>query len=255
MKKTPCLVALLAATSLSSDAAVVFSEDFGTTVANPTAASFTVQNTWNYSDSAGTVVNSNESRLFNPGASGSATNSVGWISLRNGTQAFQQIQSGGTFAALPELTVGQSYQFTLTWFAGAETTNTANDMNAYVTFASAGNNLTFVSGANGTPVQGHFSSQSLSDSNVTVDTVGMNFVAQAGTGGFDPGRLYSATFTTTDALNGDAFSVALGFTTPVTSSAFVIYDNVALDVAIVPEPGAALLGSFGMLALLRRRRG
>ena len=119
---------------------------------------------------------------------------------------------------------------------------------------TSGNSLAFVTGANGTPGQVHIVPQILSDGNGASDTVGMNFVAQGGGGGYDAGRNYTATFTTTDALNGDAFSLVLGRTSNVGGAAFVIYDNVTIDVAVVPEPAAALLGSLGLFALLRRRR-
>lgn len=255
MKKTSRTLVLLAATTVSARAAVVFSENFGSSTVNPTAASFTVQNTWNYSDSAGTTVNTNESRLFNPGGAGSGENTHGWISSLTAGNTFQQIQSNGTFAGLPALGTGEQYVITLSWYGAAQTSLTANDVNAYVNFTTGGNGLTFVSGANGTPGQVHIVPQTLSDGNAAADTIGLSYLAQGGPGGYDAGRSYTAVFTTTDSLNGDAFSLALGRTTNTGGSAFMIYDNVALDVAIVPEPGAALLGSFGLLALLRRRRG
>jgi hypothetical protein len=37
------------------------------------------------------------------------------------------------------------------------------------------------------------------------------------------------------------------------SSAHILLDNVTLRATTVPEPGAALLGSLGILALFRRR--
>lgn len=255
MKKTPHLFALFAATTLSSNAAIVFSENFGSATVNPTAASFTAQQTWNYSDSAGTTVNTNESRLFTPAGVGSGETTHGWISSLTTGNTYQQIQSGGTFTGLPTLNVGESYLITLSWYAAAQTSVAANDVNAYVNITTGGNGLSFVSGTNGTPGQGHLVSQTLSDGNAAADTVGISFVAQGGSGGYDAGRNYTAFFTTTDDLNGDAFSLMLGRTTNAAGSAFVIYDNVALDVAVVPEPAAAMLGSLGLLALLRRRRG
>lgn len=33
-----------------------------------------------------------------------------------------------------------------------------------------------------------------------------------------------------------------------------IIDNVSIDISVVPEPGPAILGGLGLLALLRRRR-
>lgn len=254
MKKPLHVLALFAVASATSDAAVIFSENFGSTTTNPTATAFSVQQAWDYSDSTGTTVNTNESRLFNPAGVGSQENTHGWISSLTTGNTFQQIQSNNTFSALPALNVGESYVITLTWYAASQTSTTANDVNAYVNFTSTGNSFTFVNGSNGTPVSANFSPQTLNDSNGAADTIGMTFLAEGGSGGYDAGRTFTASFTTTDALNGDAFSLALGRTTNVAASAFVMYDNVSIDVAVVPEPGTALLGGLGVLALLRRRR-
>ena len=254
MKKAPLAVALLAVTAATAKAAIVFSEDFGSSTVNPTATSFTAQQTWNYSDSVDTTVNSNASRLFNPGGAGSGETTHGWISALATGNTFQQIQSTGTFTSLPTLDIGEYYLITLSWYAAAQTSVATNDLNAYVNFTTGGNDLVFASGANGTPGQAHFVSQTLADSNGAGDTIGMNFVAQGGTGGYDASRTYTATFTTTDALNGDAFSLVLGRAANVSASSFAIYDNVALDVAVVPESAAALFGSLSVLVLLRRRR-
>lgn len=254
MKKTHRALALLAASAVSAEAAVVLSENFGSTTVNPTAVTFTAQNIWNYSDSAGTTVNSNESRLFNPAGVGSAETTHGWISSLTTGNSFQQIQSNGTFAGLPTLGLGEQYVITLSWYGASQTSVTANDVNAYVNFSSGGNNLSFVSGASGTPGQVHILAQTLGDGNAAADAIGMNFVAQGGPGGYDAGRTYTTVFTTGDSLNGDAYSLALGRTTNTGGAAFIIYDNVSLEVAVVPEPGAALLGSLGVLMLLRRRR-
>lgn len=254
MSKTPRLLALLAATTLSSNAAVVFSENFGSTNVNPTTGTFTAQQTWNYADSNGAVVDTNASRLFTPGGAGSGETTHGWISALAAGNLYQQIESSGTFSGLPTLNLGEYYLITLSWYAASQTSTAANDVNAYVNLTTASSGLTFVSGSNGTPGQAHLFAQSLSDSNAAAGAVGMNFVAQGGSGGYDAGRTYMATFTTTDALNGDVFSLALGRTTNVAGTPFVIFDNVSVDVSVVPEPASALLGSFGVLLLLRRRR-
>lgn len=255
MKNTPCTLLLLAATAISADAAIVFSENFGSSTVNPTASSFTAQQTWNYSDSVDATVNANASRLFNPAAAGSGENTHGWISSLAAGNTFQQIQSNGTFTALPTLDLGEYYVITLSWYAASQTSIAANDVNAYVNFISTGNNLAFVTGANGTPGQAHLVAQTLGDGNAAGDAIGISFLAQGGTGGYDAGRAYTATFTTADALNGEAFSLVLGRTSNTGGAAFVIYDNVTLDVAVAPEPASALLGSLGIFALLRRRRG
>lgn len=254
MSKTSHLLALFAATTLSSNAAVVFSENFGSTTVNPTAASFTAQQTWNYADSAGAVVDTNASRLFTPGGAGSGETTHGWISALASGNTYQQIESGGTFSGLPTLNLGEHYLITLSWYAASQTSTAANDVNAYVNFTTASNNLTFVSGSNGAPGQVHLFAQPLSDSNAATDAVGMNFVAQGGSGGYDAGRTYTATFTAMDELNGDVFSLVLGRTTNVAGTPFVIFDNVSVDISVVPEPASVLLGSFGVLLLLRRRR-
>ena len=254
MNKTPHVIALLAATVLSSDATVIFAENFGSTTVNPTTTSFTVQQTWSYSDNIDTAVNANASRLFNPGAVGSGETTHGWISSLATGNTFQQIQSNGSFTALPTLNLGEYYVVTLSWYGASQTSVTANDVNAYVNFTSSGNSLAFVTGANGAPGQAHIVSQTLSDSNAASDSLGLNFVAQGGAGGYDPGRIYTASFITFDDLNGDAFSLALGRTSNVGGAAFVIFDNVSIDVAVAPEPETALLGSLGILMLLRRRR-
>ena len=254
MSKTSHLFALLAVTTLSSNAAVVFSENFGGTNVNPTTATFTAEQTWNYTDSNGAVVDANASRLFSPGGAGSGETTQGWISAQATGNTFQQIESSSTFGGLPTLNLGEYYLITLTWYAASQTSTAANDVNAYVNLTTASSGLTFVSGSNGTPGQTHIFAQSLSDSNAAAGAVGMNFVAQGGAGGYDAGRTYTATFTTTDALNGDVFSLALGRTTNVAGTPFVIFDNVSLDVAVVPEPASVLLGSLGLLVLLRRRR-
>ena len=47
---------------------------------------------------------------------------------------------------------------------------------------------------------------------------------------------------------GEANKYTLG------ANKFAWFEQGSLDLVVVPEPGAALLGSIGMLALLRRRR-
>ncbi|MCW1925775.1 hypothetical protein OKA05_24670 [Luteolibacter arcticus] len=257
MKKTPRVIALLAASIVSANAAVVFSENFGSTTAS-TATTFgspTVQNTWTYSDSAGTTVNTNESRLFNPGGAGSGENTHGWISALTTGNTFQQITTTGSFVTLPALGVGQNYVFTLTFFASAQTSVVANDLNAYVDFSSAGKSFSFTTGSNGSITNPtNFVSQSLSDSNAAADTLRLGFVAQGGGGGYNSDRSYTASWTSTSVLGSDSFSLALGRTTNAAGASFAFFDNVSLDVVVVPEGGCALLGSFGLLALLRRRR-
>lgn len=249
-------LALLALAPLAHGA-VIFSENFGTTQANPTTNPFTVQQTWNYSDSAGTTVDANESRLFQPSAgTGSNIGSVGWISLRNGTQTFQQIQSNNTFSGLATLGAGESYQITLNWFGAAEASVVANDDAGYVSFTSAGKTLTFLGGSNGVDTdQTNYASQILTDSNASPDAITMNYTAYAGGAGKNPGRTFSAKFTTTDALNGGAYSVALGLTS---GPSYIIYDDVSVDVTVIPEPSSVLLlcmaGGLGLMALARRRR-
>jgi hypothetical protein len=260
MRKTPhVLVSLLAATILPSNAAILLSENFGTTTVNPTATTFgppTVQNTWSYSDSAGTTVNTNESRLFNPGGVGSGENTHGWISALTTGNTFQQIATTGSFATLPTLGVGEYYVFTLTFFASAQTSVAANDLNAYVDFTSAGKSFNFTTGSNGAITNASvFSSQVLVDSNAAGDTLRLGFLAQGGAGGYNSDRTYTASWTSESFLGSDSFTLALGRTTNLAGASFAFYDNVSLDVAVVPEPGCALLGAFGMLVLLRRRRG
>lgn len=248
---TPRRAILLGACVLcvaSSQAAVVFFEDFGSTTANPTTNPFSVTGgqTWNYSDSNGTTVDSNESRLYNPGAGGAGTSSVGWITQKNGSNSYQQIQSGGTFSDLPVLNPGESYQITLSWFAASETTNEVTN-NAYVSFATVGADLTFVSGGNGD------STVTLANASADPDRALINFESKGGNQGFNAARTFTATFSSTTELNGTDFEIALGMTS---GGAFLYYDNVSLDVSVVsvPEPSAALLGGIGALALLRRRR-
>lgn len=260
MRKTPhAIVSLFAATVLSSHAAIILSENFGSTTVNPTAATFgapTVQNSWSYSDSTGATVNTNESRLFNPGGAGSGENTHGWISSLTTGNTFQQIATTGNFSALPALGVGESYVFTLTFFASAQTSIAANDLNAYVNFTSAGKSFSFTTGSNGAITNAAvFSSQLLSDSNAAEDTLRLGFVAQGGAGGYNSDRTYTASWTSESFLGSDSFTLALGRTTNVAGASFALFDNVSLDVAVVPEPGCALLGALGVLTLLRRRRG
>jgi hypothetical protein len=259
MKKTPHVLALLAATAVSANAAVILSENFGSTTVNPTAATVgapTVQNSWSYTDSAGATVNTNESRLFNPGGVGSGETTHGWISALTTGNTFQQISTTGNFSTLPALGVGQSYVFTLTFFASAQTSVAANDVNAYVDFASVGKAFSFTTGGNGAITNPtNFSTQTIVDSNAAADTLRLGFVAQGGGGGYNSDRSYTASWTSTSLLGSDSFTLSLGRTTNVAASSFVFFDNVSLDVGVVPEPGCALLGSFGLLALLRRRRG
>ena len=260
MRKISRAIASLFAVAICPlHATIILSESFGTTTVNPTATNFgtpTVQNSWSYSDSAGTAVGTNESRLFNPGGVGSGENTHGWISSLTSGNTFQQISTTGSFAALPALEVGQSYVFTLTFFASAQTNNIANDLNAYVDFTSAGKEFEFTTGSNGAITNSSvFSSQLLSDSNAAADTLRLGFVAQGGAGGYNSDRSYTASWMSTSFLGSDNFTLALGRTSNVSGAAFAFFDNVSLDVAVVPEPGCAMLGSLGMLALLRRRRG
>jgi hypothetical protein len=259
MKRTLPIFGTLLLSAAVAPGTVILSENFGTATVNPTATTFTAQNTWNYSDSVDTTVNANASRLFTPAAAGSGETTHGWISSLAAGNTFQQIQTNQTFAALPTLSLGESYQITLTWYAAAQTNVITSDLNAYVNFASAGNGFTFTGGSNGAITTASFVSQTLADSNAAADALGLNFVAQGGPsgitgGGYNTDRTYTATFTTTDDLNGDAFSLILGRTTNVSATPFVLYDNVTLDVSVVPEPSAALLGGLGLLALLRRKR-
>ncbi|MEK7951451.1 hypothetical protein [Luteolibacter soli] len=252
---TLALIALGTAAT-SANAAVIFSENFGSTTVNPTAASFTVQNTWSYSDSAGTTVNTNESRLFNPGGAGSGETTHGWISALTTGNTYQQIATTGSFSGVAALGEGESYVFTLTFFASSQTSTAANDVNAYVEFVSAGKVFNFTTGSNGAiTAPATFSAQILSDSNAADDTLRLGFVAQGGAGGYNSDRTYTASWTSTSLLGTDSFMLALGRTTNVAGTPFALFDNVALDVAIVPEPGCAVLGAFGVLVLLRRRRG
>lgn len=70
-----------------------------------------------------------------------------------------------------------------------------------------------------------------------------------------PWTLYTATYTTTASDIGKTVGISFGtdggYNTGGTPS-YTYMDNASLSV--IPEPGAALLGGLGMLALLRRRR-
>jgi hypothetical protein len=255
MRKTPRFLALFLATTFSSESAVVLSENFGSSNVNPTAANFTTELAWSYTDSAGAVVDSNASRLFTPAGAGSGETTHGWISSLAAGNTFQQIATTGNFSALPVLAVGQNYVFTLTFFASAQTSVVANDVNAYVDFTSPGKAFDFTTGSNGAITNASvFSSQILSDGNAAADTLRLGFVAQGGSGGYNTDRTYTASWTSTSFLGTDSFTLALGRTTNVAGASFTFFDNVSLDVVVVPEPGCAVLGSLGMLALLRRRR-
>lgn len=238
---------------------VILSEDFGTTAANPTATTFTAQLTWNYSDSVDTAVNANASRLFNPIAAGSGETTHGWISSLAAGNTYQQIQTNQTFGTLPALGSGEYYIITLSWYASAQTNVATSDLNAYVNFASAGNTFTFIGGSNGAVTTPNFVAQTLGDSNAAADALGLNFIAQGGPsgitgGGYNTDRSYTATFSTTDGLDGDAFSLVLGRTTNISATPFVLFDNIVMDVSVVPEPSTSLLGGLALLVLLRRKR-
>lgn len=253
MKFPPLFLAAAALAPSLSTGAVILSENFGSTNVNPTATTFTTQESWSYSDSAGTTVTGDESRLFSPGGAGSQETTHGWISALNGAQTFQQIQASKTFVGLPTLEIGQTYQFTLTFYASAQTSVAANDVNAYVQFTSAGNALQDFAGANGGTAT-NFVAQTLGDSNAATDVINANFVAQGGAGGYNAPRQYTATWTSSDIANGENYSLALGRGTNVAAASYVFFDNVSLDVSVVPEPSMALLGGLGVLGLLRRRR-
>jgi len=247
-------VAALALTGSAVRAAPILTEDFNATPVNPTADPFTTDLTWDYSDSINSAIGTNESRLFNPAAAGSGTNSVGWISLI-GSNEYTRITTSGTFAGLPALAAGQAYQFTLSFFAAGETTEIVRDINGEVIFASVGANFSNVAGSNGAiTIPARFNAQTLSDQDPAADIVELNFVAEGGAGGVTSDRTFTTTWTSTDALDGATYALSVGFTQGTTNPPFGLYDNIALDVTVVPEPaGLAVLG-LGACGLLVRRR-
>lgn len=94
------------------------------------------------------------------------------------------------------------------------------------------------------------------DSGATVAFGGFDF---ANIVGFDVDTAAPGIYTiidgsfTLNSANIAHFGVANAYTRPDSKIAY--FQEGSLDVIIIPEPGAMLLGSLGMLALLRRRRG
>lgn len=67
--------------------------------------------------------------------------------------------------------------------------------------------------------------------------------------------LLDQTFSYTALTSGDPFAgQTVGIALIGTGGTQVLFDNVRLDVASVPEPSSLLLGGLGALALVRRRR-
>ena len=104
--------------------------------------------------------------------------------------------------------------------------------------------LGFVSGA---PTASDDYGLNLLTANIINDTVPVN-----GAGASDGWETWQSTFTTGASPTGEGQQLRIELVT--FAGVQTLWDNVRLDGTAIPEPSAALLGAFGGLLLLRRRR-
>lgn len=246
MKPTKYLPILAASLIPATNAAVVFTDDFETP--DVTAAD-------SNGNTSGEINTSNWVRATNGfGATrqGTVDEAHGDFSDPVGEQAyaFRYTNSGITTAVgtVGSLATGQT--ITVTFDVVLDGHNSGTPYSAYLTTFSGGTRNTMNTGGFGGADVGTTSvlaGATGSYSGTTYNEISFSYTvgdavidSDGGTGGVN---------TTFDSavLGHD---IALRF---VGATNTAIIDNVTVDVAVVPEPAAALLGSLGFLGLLRRR--
>lgn len=218
MKITHTLAAL-AATTLITNATVIFNSDFsGDAAANP--APDTLSDGWFFDNvlagNANSVTDANEHRIFTA-AGGGGFNSLGWIS--NVEDAYITVDLG---------IINSNTTYTIDFLAGTESSIGTSNITYQVDFLIGGTLASAVSAAN--------------DSGSDVgDGAGKN-ADEAHTFDF-----------TTAATNGtDHAYLKLARTG---GNAFIFFDDISVDATTIPEPSStALLGLAGLALILRRRK-
>lgn len=217
--KTKYTIAVLAATTLAANAAISFTSDFsGDAAANP--APDTLSEGWFFDNvnagNANSVTDSNEHRIFTS-TGGGAFNSLGWIS--NVTDAYITIDLG---------IIDSDFDYTIDYFAGAETSNTGN---------SASFQVDFLVGA------------TLASAAVVATDAGTDF---GDSGGKNPDEYHTFSYESGTENGTDHAYLKLQRTG---TGAFLFMDDISVQGVPIPEPSStALLGLGGLALILRRRK-
>lgn len=250
------------ALSASANAAVVFFDDFENGLNDATVDDTTGGYSQTANVSGSTYSVSNTSRSYNTTLwvdtttgfgsdrqgliNENAVNEVAVLPPEGGSQAyaFRYTNSGVTTASgvIGALTVGTTITVSFNVFVDA-----FNGGNNYAVYLATFNGGTRVDMDDGGPAQGTTAllaravGAATSEAYQTVSfsyTVGDDMIDQNGD-----------TVPYNSAVLGHDIAIRFDGQTSAAS-----WDNVSVDITVVPEPSAALLGSLGLLALLRRRR-
>lgn len=229
-------LALTGTGSIANSSTIIVGASTTFDVTNLTAGSYTLGSSQTVGGS-GTILATGKTVVANgtlsPGASpGTLTQDGGSLQLGVGSDYNWQIHDATAAAG-----------------TGYDTTNLINGATLDLSLLSAGNTYNI----------NLWSLSSISPSDVNGNAINFNTTISQSWTLFSTGSVIAGFSTDKFTINTGAFNGTSGFSNALGGGVFSVglgdsNTDLVLNFTPVPEPGAALMGSLGMLALLRRRR-
>jgi len=217
---------------------LLFLEDFESYgVLDPATGNPAFDAVWTYSGPGG----ANSGRTFASGGGGSAMQSIGWITIVDGsaiTTSVSLADLAGTDADDGSGNILPDATFRLQFVVSAETSGVARSITGSFEVVPSAGTVTFVSGGNG-------------DGSQALTAFTDPYTANGGSVGKTPERSFTIEFTTSGMTTADAMDLSFGL---VSNDAFYFVDDIALVVnpdevltpAVAADP-ATVLSAFSAM--------